>query len=317
MTSFRIGKFEIGQQQGVAGEVGIGHKYVEQHTGRNPYMKQVRATLTDPKASVEAIETLTVTGKKPFLTLETESSDISYNVQQVTINATSNAEKFRVATTGKAITLKPNAGYTVAENIGTFTDGFGLSNQGAVAAIVSFATNATAAVQDIPVKMEYWDGSAWQACGTHTIHQSSSDTEVHFTLDPTTVNPFTKAGGSVRVAVLSNMAYSIEKQGGSDVSWLTLDRTEGVASEVPTDLNITVAAQAVGADARNANIVFKSQITGSVIGTLFISETVGEAFAISWQNASISFTNDEVGTIKNNTLTANAAWALEEVIPQA
>ena len=62
------------------------------------------------------------------------------------------------------------------------------------------------------------------------------------------------------------------------------------------------------------SIKFKNNVTGSVIGTLEVRQAKGEDFAISWEKDTLTFTNDDVNTIKNNTLTANADWYLEENI---
>ena len=62
------------------------------------------------------------------------------------------------------------------------------------------------------------------------------------------------------------------------------------------------------------SIKFKNNVTNSVIGTLEVSQAKGEDFAISWEKDTITFTNDDVNQIKNNTLTANASWYLEENI---
>ena len=62
------------------------------------------------------------------------------------------------------------------------------------------------------------------------------------------------------------------------------------------------------------SIKFKNNVTGSVIGTLAVTQAKGEDFAISWEKDTLTFTNDDVNAIKNNTLTANASWYLEENI---
>lgn len=312
MASIKIGKWEISPQSGSAGANTIGHKLTERHTGRNKYQKLVRATISDPKANVEAIETLEIAGLTPYLSLNTDSSEISYNETQVVINGMSNASKFRVSSTGKTITLSANTGYTVSGNEGTFTNGFGEMNEGGVAIKVTFTSNSTTSAVTIPVKIEYWDGSAWKVTGTYNIIQSSSDSDVSFTITPATLNQFTKDGGKQTVTINSNIAYSIELQGDTETSWVTLSRTNGTATS--QTLDITASAQVVGADARNLSIKFKSSVTQSVIGTLNVSQAKGEDFAISWANDTLTFTNDDYQLIKNNTLTANSAWQIEEKI---
>ena len=125
-------------------------------------------------------------------------------------------------------------------------------------------------------------------------------------------NQFTKDGGKQTVTINSNIAYSIELQGDTETSWVTLSRTNGTATT--QTLDITASAQVVGADARNLSIKFKSSVTQSVIGTLNVSQAKGEDFAISWAQDTLTFTNDDYNTIKNNTLTANSAWQIEEKI---
>lgn len=312
MASLKIGKWEVSPQSGVAGTHTIGHKLTEKHTGRNKYQKLIRASISNPAANKEAIETLEIAGLTPFLTLNTSQTEIAYNVTNVTINGTSNAAKFRVSSSGKAITLVTNSGYTVSGNEGTFTSGFGEMSEGSIAIKVQFASNNTTSSVTIPVKVEYYDGSAWKTSGTHNIIQSSSDADVSFTITPSTLSQFTKAGGKQTVSIASNIAYSIEVQGDTDTSWITLSRQSGTAST--QTLDITASAQVVGASSRELSIKFKSTVTNSVIGTLEVSQAKGDDFAISWANSTLTFTNDDINTIKNNTLTANSDWYLEENI---
>lgn len=312
MANFKIGKWEITPQSGGAGSTPIGHKLTEKHTGRNKYQKLVRATMSNPAANKNAIETLEIAGLAPFLTLNTSQTEIAYNVTNVTINGVSNAAKFRVSSSGKAITLVTNSGYTVSGNEGTFSSGFGEMAEGSVAIKVQFASNSTTSSVTIPVKIEYYDGSTWKVAGTHNVIQSSSDADVSFVISPSTLSQFAKEGGSQKVSISSNVAYSIELQGDTDTSWVTLSRQSGTATTA--DLTITAAAQVVGASARELSIKFKSSITNSVISTLTVTQAKGEDFAISWANAVLSFTNDDINTIKNNTLTANSDWYLEENI---
>lgn len=312
MASIKVGKWEVSPQSGAAGTHTIGHKLTEKHTGRNRYQKLIRASITNPAANKEAVETLEIAGLTPFLTLNTSQTEIAYNVTNVTINGVSNAAKFRVSSSGKAITLVTNSGYTVSSNEGTFTSGFGEMAEGNIAIKVQFAANNTTSAVTIPVKVEYYDGSAWKVAGTHNVIQSSSDADVTFTITPSTLSQFTKDGGKQTVTISSNIAYAIELQGDTDTSWVTLSRQSGTAST--QSLDITASAQVVGASARELNIKFKNTVTSSVIGTLEVSQAKGEDFAISWANDTLTFTNDDINTIKNNTLTANSDWYLEENI---
>ncbi len=312
MASLKIGKFEISPQSGTAGTVAIGHKLTEKHTGRNKYQKLVRASITAPGANSNSIEKLEVDGMAPYLQLNTSQTEIAYSVTTATINGKSNAEKFRVTSSGKEITLVTNTGYSVSENIGTFSSGFGDQAEGDIAIKLQFLANNTSGAVTIPVQVEYWDGTAWQVGGTHNIIQSSSDADVSFTVTPSTLTDFAKEGGTQTVSIDSNIAYSAEVQGDIEVSWIHLSRESGTAST--EDLTITVDAQAVGSSAREASIKFKSNITGSVIGTLAVKQAAGEAYSISWESDTLSFTNDDLNTIKSNNLTANADWYIEEVI---
>lgn len=312
MASLKIGKWEVSPQSGGAGTHTIGHKLTEKHTGRNKYQKLIRASITNPAANKEAVETLEIAGLAPFLTLNTSQTEIAYNVTNVTINGVSNAAKFRVTSTGKEITLVTNTGYTVSGNEGTFTNGFGEMAEGSIAIKVQFTSNSTTASVTIPVKVEYYNGSTWAVAGTHNIIQSSSDADVTFTITPSTLAQFTKDGGKQTVSITSNIAYSIEVQGDTDTSWVTLSRQTGTAST--QSLDITASSQVVGAAARELSIKFKSTVTGSVIGTLEVTQAKGEDFAISWDKDTLTFTNDDINTIKNNTLTANSDWYLEENI---
>ena len=310
--SIKIGKWEVSPQTGSAGTTQIGHKLTERHTGRNKYQKMVRASISNPSADASDIETLEIAGLAPFLSLNTSQAEVAYNVTNVTINGTSNASKFRVTSSGKTITLVTNTGYTVSGNEGTFTSGFGELAEGAVAIKVQFTANNTQSSVTIPVKVEYWNGSAWAVSGTFNVIQSSSDADVTFTITPSTLDIFANSGGKQSVSISSNIAYSIELQGDTETSWITLSRQSGTAGTA--SLDITASAQAVGAAQRELSVIFKNNVTGSVIGTLAITQAKGEDFAISWENDTLTFTNEDVGTIKQNKLTANSAWYIEENI---
>lgn len=312
MANLKIGKFEISPQSGEAGSIQVGHKLTEKHTGRNKYQKLIRASISNPAANASAIETLEVAGLAPFLNLNTSQTEIAYNVTNATINGVSNASKFRVSATGKSITLVTNTGYTVSNNEGTFTSGFGETAEGNISIKVQFTANNTNSTVNIPVTVEYYDGSTWKVGGTHTIYQSSSDADVTFVITPSTLTQFSKAGGKQTVSINSNIAYSIELQGDTETTWVTLSRQSGNSGTA--NLDITAAAQVVGASARELSIKFKNNVTGSVIGTLEVSQAKGDDFAISWESDTLTFTNDDVNNIKTNTLTANSSWYLEENI---
>ena len=312
MANLKIGKFEISPQSGEAGSIQVGHKLTEKHTGRNKYQKLIRASLSNPAANVSAIETLEIVGLAPFLTLNTSQTEIAYNVTNATINGVSNASKFRVSSAGKGITLVTNTGYTVSNNEGTFTSGFGEMAEGSISIKVQFTANNTNSTVNIPVTVEYYDGLTWKVGGTHTIYQSSSDADVTFVITPSTLTQFSKAGGKQTVSINSNIAYSIELQGDTETTWITLSRQSGNSGTA--NLDITAAAQVVGASARELSIKFKNNVTGSVIGTLEVSQAKGDDFAISWESDTLTFTNDDVNNIKTNTLTANSSWYLEENI---
>lgn len=312
MANLKIGKFEVSPQTGSAGSITVGHKLTERHTGRNKYQKLIRASISNPSANASAIETLEIAGLAPFLTLNTSQTEIAYNVTNAVINGVSNAAKFRVSSSGKTITLATNTGYSVNGNEGTFTNGFGEQAEGAISIKVQFEANNSASAVTIPVLIEYWDGSSWVTGGTHNVIQSSSDADVIFTITPSTLEEFAKEGGKQTVSISSNIAYSIELQGDTETSWITLSRQSGTAST--QTLDITASAQVVGASARSLSIKFKNNVTGSVIGTLEVTQVKGEDFAISWEKNTLTFTNDDINQIKNNTLTANAPWYLEENI---
>lgn len=312
MANLKIGKFEISPQSGEAGSIQVGHKLTEKHTGRNKYQKLIRASISNPSANASAIETLEIVGLAPFLTLNTSQTEIAYNVTNVTINGISNASKFRVSSAGKAITLVTNTGYTVSNNEGTFTSGFGEMAEGNISIKVQFTANNTTSTINIPVTVEYYDGSTWKVGGTHTIYQSSSDADVTFVITPSTLTQFSKTGGKQTVSINSNIAYSIELQGDTETTWVTLSRQSGNSGTA--NLDITATAQVVGASARELSIKFKNNVTGSVIGTLEVSQAKGDDFAISWESDTLTFTNDDVNNIKTNTLTANSSWYLEENI---
>lgn len=307
----KIGKWDIGPQSGSAGEkIPIGHKLTDRHTGRNKYQKLVRATFVNAAANVDAIETLEIEGMAPYLSLNTSQTEIAYNVTNAVLNGTSNAAKFKVTSSGKSITLVTNTGYTVSGNEGTFTNGFGEQSEGTVAIKVQFDSNNTTSSVSIPITVHYWNGSQYVVGATHTVIQSSSDADVSFTVTPSIINQFAKEGGKQTVSITSNVAYSIELQGDTETSWITLSRNSGTATT--QNLDITASAQAVGASARELSIKFKSNVTGSVIGTLAVIQAKGDDYAISWENSTLTFTNSDLNQIKTNNLTANADWFIEE-----
>lgn len=312
MANLKIGKFEVSPQSGEAGKVAVGHKLTEKHTGRNKYQKLIRANITNPSANKSTIETLEISGLAPFLRLNTSQTNIAYNVTNVTVNGVSNAAKFRISSTGKAITLVTNTGYTVSGNEGVFTGGFGEQNEGDISIKIQFEANNSTENITIPVLVEYYDGSTWSSGGTHNIIQSTADADVTFVITPSALTEFPKDGGNQIVSIQSNIAYSIELQGDTETSWITLSRQSGIAGN--ESLTITAAAQAVGASARNLVVNFRNNVTGSVIKTMEVTQAKGDDFAIAWENDTLTFTNDDVGTIKTNNLTANAPWYLEENI---
>jgi hypothetical protein len=316
MANIIIGKFEVGPQSGGAGSNAISHRLLNANTGRGVYQKQIRASITNSGASANAIETLTLEAKAPFLDLDDDAADVSYAVIEAIFSAETNAEKFRISSTAtsKNVTLKANTGYSVSANVGIFTASeFGIAAQENVSIKVGFTSNATAGDVTIPILVEYWDGSSWQTGGTFTITQATQDSTVEFSVTPATLDTFIRAGEMKSVSVICNVDYTIEKQGGVDTSWLTLSAAAGQA-EIILPLNLTAAAQAVGAAQRSLNVVFKSLLTNSTIGTLTVTQEAGEAYAIAWQDATLSFLNSEVNQIKTNTLTCNANYALEEAL---
>ena len=310
--TIKIGKWDISPQSGSAGSTSIGHKLTERHTGRQKYQKMVRASISNAEANAEAIEILEIAGIAPFLTLNTSQTDVAYNVTTATINGTSNAEKFRVSSSGKAITLVSNTGYTTSSNVGIFTSGFGEQASGAVAIKVQFASNNTQSSVTIPVKVEYYNGSSWVVAGTYNIVQSSADAGVTFNVSPSSLSTYPAEGSKQRVTIESSIAYAIELQGDVEIDWVTLSRTSGTAGTATLD--ISVSAQSVGAPQRQLTINFRNTVTNSVITTLGVVQSKGDDFAISWANDTLTFTNDDVNLIKTNTLTANADWYIEEKI---
>lgn len=308
-TALKIGKFEVAQQNGQAGSQIVGVKYIEQHTGRGKYMKQLRANA----GTESAIATYEVEGKPVFLTLDTDMTEITYNTVQAIINGVSNAEKFRISTVdGKNILLKANTGYTVNQNEGVFTDGFGVLSSGAFAILVEFSANQTSTIVEYPVSIEMWNGNEWINAGVFKIKQSSSDASVNFVITPNTLPQIIKTGETKSISIESNIGFNITKQGGNDTSWVTLDKSIGDTGT--TEINITVANQSIGSAERNLTLVFKNTVSNSVIGQLMITQEAGEAYLVNWEHDTVSFENSELNTIKNNNLTANADWYLEEVV---
>ena len=272
-------------------------------------MKQLRANA----GTESAIATYEVEGKPVFLTLDTDMTEITYNTVQAIINGVSNAEKFRISTVdGKNILLKANTGYTVNQNEGVFTDGFGVLSSGAFAILVEFSANQTSTIVEYPVSIEMWNGNEWINAGVFKIKQSSSDASVNFVITPNTLPQIIKTGETKSISIESNIGFNITKQGGNDTSWVTLDKSIGDTGT--TEINITVANQSIGSAERNLTLVFKNTVSNSVIGQLMITQEAGEAYLVNWEHDTVSFENSELNTIKNNNLTANADWYLEEVV---
>lgn len=246
MAALKIGKFEVAQQSGTAGTIENGIKYAIEHTGRAVYQKQARGTCGVGDTAATAILTLTIAARAPFMMLLSNSLDVAWDTVEAAVRATTNAEKFRVTSSGKAITLKSSSIYTVNDNEGTFTNGLGLDSQHSFDITVQFVTNVTADNVVIPVLIEYYDGTAWKPAGTFTIKQSSADADFVITSDPATLQQFANTGGNQTLAITSNKAYTIEKQ-GSDTAWFSIDRTTGTAGTA--DLKVTVVANPVAAAA--------------------------------------------------------------------
>lgn len=311
MAVLKIGKFEVAQQSGTAGTIENGIKYAIEHTGRAVYQKQARGICGVGDTAATAILTLTIAARAPFMTLLSNSLDVAWDTVEAAVRATTNAEKFRVTSSGKAITLKSSSIYTVNGNVGTFTNGLGLDSQHSFDVTVQFATNVTANNVAIPVLIEYYDGTAWKSAGTFTITQSSADADFVITSDPATLQRFANAGGTQTLAITSNKAYTIEKQ-GSDTAWFSIGRTTGTAGTA--DLKVTVVANPVAAAARTGTIIFKNPISGSTVLSIAVSQAAGDAYAISFNPTTIAFQNNELNKIKNTELTANASWQIEEVL---
>lgn len=306
--AFQIGKFDIAIQNGSAGTTQNGVKYAREHTGRAPHAKQARGVT----GSAEAILNLTISGKAPFMNLQSNAVDIAWNTTSAQVTVTTNAEKFQVSSVGKAVTLQSSAGYTVNGLTGTFTSNLGLDAQHSAVVTFGIANNNTANGVTAPITIKYWDGTAYQVAGTFTINQSSADADANITLTPTALPSFLATGATKTVSVVSNIAYSIEKQ-GADIAWFTISRSSGVAGTA--GLDIVVSAQEVAAPMRSGSVVFKNPISGSTIVTLEISQQAGQPYQMSISPSSLIFTASELNTIKNVTVTANGAWTIEEIIP--
>lgn len=307
MAVLKIGKFEIAQQSGAAGTVTNGVKYAVEHTGRNVYQKQARGVCGTDNAILD----LSIAAKPPFMTLTSNSSDVAWDTinSQVTVNT--NAEKFKVSVIGKSITLQSSSEYTVNGLIGTFTNNLGVDSQHPSVLTFAFATNTTAANVNIPILIEYWNGTAYVAAGTFTVTQSSADASIVITATPPRLPQYTPNGESAKLSITSNAPYTLEKQGGS-IAWFTISRTTGVVGTA--DLTVTTLAQSVAAPIRTGSVVLKNPISGSTILTIDVMQRAGVPYEITITPAALAFTNAEINTIKNVTLTANAAWQIEEVI---
>lgn len=314
MGSIRIGKWEISPQSGTSGtNIKIGHRLVERHTGRKKYQKLVKAIFSKSSVDKESVETLEIPGLEPFLTLNTVESEVTHNVTWVVINGVSNASKFRVSSLGKDIQLDTNTGYTVAEgNEGIFANGFGELSEGKISIKVKFTPNIFSQIEVIPIKVEHYDGSNWVQSGIYTVIQHSSDTGVSFAINPPTLPNFPSSGGTNQVEIDSNVEYSIELQGDIETSWVSLSRITGKPGK--ESLQITVLPQETGQPLRQLTIKFKSTFTGSVVGILEVRQEEGEAYSIAWRDSIMVFTNEDIGLIKTNELTANGDWYIEEKV---
>lgn len=305
--AFQIGKFDIAIQNGSAGTTENGVRYAREHTGRAPHQKQARGVA----GSAEAILNLAISGKAPFMSLTSNAVDVAWNTTSAQVTVLTNAEKFQVSSSGKAVTLQSSASYTVNALTGTFSSNLGLDAQHSVVLNFGITNNNTASGVTAPVVIKYWDGAAYQTAGTFTINQSSADADVSITVTPSTVPVFEATGSKKTVSVVSNVAYSIEKQ-GADTAWFTISRTTGVVGTA--GLDIVVVAQAVAAPVRSGAVIFKNPISGSAITVLEISQAKGETFEITIAPSSLTFLSSELNTIKNVQVTANANWTIEEIM---
>lgn len=307
MAVLKIGKFEIAQQSGSAGTIQNGVKYAVEHTGRAPHQKQARGYCGTASQTLD----LSITGKAPFMTLASNSQDIAWDTTTATVTVTTNAEKFRVSSGGKTITLQSSAAYTVNGLIGTFSNNLGMDSQHDAVLAFGFGTNTTSGTVSIPILIEYYDGSTYKTAGTFTVNQSSADADFVITSNPATLNQFANTASSQTVAITSNKNYTIEKQGG-DISWFTISRTTGTPGTA--NLKVDVVAQAVAAPARSGSIIFKNPISGSTVLTLAVTQAAGVPYSITITPNTVTFANNELNVIKNVEIVANAAWQLEEVI---
>lgn len=314
MTAIKIGKFEIAQQNGAAGTVTNGVKYVIAHTGRNIYQKKARGVC----GTADAILDLSIAPKPPFMTLGTTTSTVAWDSKSANVTITTNSQKFKVSSTGKIIVLAPSESYEVTGLSGEFNNNLGVDSQHSIALNFTFTSNTTATNINIPILIEYWNGTTYSPAGTFAITQSSADAGIVITADPDPIPVFepieinSPTNLKKTIKITSNASYRIEKAGGGGVGWIRLSRDTGSAGVA--DLDITVDINPTAAPRRTGNIYFQNPVSGSTILQLLVEQKPGMPYSITISPAVITFTNTEINTIKNITVTSNFDWQIEEVI---
>lgn len=315
--AIKIGKWNIAPQSGGAGTIEVSHQMIEEYKGRLKYSKVVRAIISENQDSF-IDETLEI---EPYMRFMNYSGPLefypAYNDTFITIPITANIDEFRVVDiegNAPTVTLVANDKYTISNNVGSFPPPLGYNSAYDSTIKITFPQNTEAGVITHIFKLQIRNQSfGWEDVETFYIHHSSSDVDAGFIIGPPVLNVFNPVAASPQsVDITSNVAYVVNIESLSDISWLTLSRTEGNGGGVTETLTISVSDQAVGASARTAQLRFKSKITGTTLGSLEVHQLEGEPYSIKWANETLTFRASDYNIIKKNTLTANAPWQIEE-----
>lgn len=325
MAELKVGKFTLSPQSGAAGTHDIVHKLNATHTGRDPYVKVIKASIKEDP-NVSTIEILTIAGAPYHISFTETQKQVAYNATSVVFTCTTNAYR---------ITIYPGEDESdnLIAGIDT-TEVYNVSQDGNIYHLtVNDSNTGSQAEATFPIKIRLTQnnttetkGYSLRICMTTqegeiigtdnlvlSIIQDSSDSALRAWFDPEDQPTVSKDGDTFTVSIFSNTpSYSVNE----DVSWIETTTTapSGSGNYYSAGVTITVSPQKVAALAREGTIYLKSSITGSILASMIIQQEAGEAYNIQWGQTSLSFepTDYSKGTTKINTLTANSNWDITE-----
>lgn len=327
MAELKAGKFTLSPQSGAAGTHDIVHKLNDTHTGRDPYVRAIKASIKeDPNTST--IEILTIAGAPYHITFTETQKQVAYNATSVVFMCTTNAYRIRIYPSedepeNLIAGIDSTEVYTVSQDSTSYRLTVADSRTGSQAEAtfpikIRLTQNNTTVTKgySLRIDMTTQEGEVIETDNlVLSIIQDSSDSAFSAWFDPGDPPAVSKAGKTFTVSIFSNTpSYSVYE----DASWIETTATSpsGSGDHYTAGLTITVSPQKVAALAREGTIYLKSSITGSILASMLISQEAGEAYNIQWGQTSLSFepTDFSKGTTKTNTLTANSNWDIIESV---